>query len=1120
MEDAAAFTSEECNCVIRANGSRSRRLGIDYEEGHKLLPNNSFSPNLSYAYSATEWTDVNEGNSQHYFVVQSGPKLYFYKNVGAPFSQAPQDFVLDLTEFALPEYLIVKDSLVDGSGTVVGSVSSEGVISFTDGTELGTINANNDIFSGAGETLTYVGKYIYEKPPYVLPEEKQDEEDFKYNGKVCTVRKVAEAPCRYTQAYGGLFVCSTAIQPFFIDSLDKPETKSSESFYNRIHTVLSFKAWNDYSWCREYDPYVRFMIDDEVFAESLLRGRYIYGPKRWVVKDSEGTKIGRVPGSAQDLRANPEGKSYIYAWNSDTVIGQIDVNPDDADSTVAKDLQGNTIGTAYLANDFWETKGEAGWATDGKNKTIAKPNVHYYVKLWNEHVPVGQTKTARERTNLKAVAVTPYSSDNLYSFNVPEGNVGDVVKTVSIPEIPLTVEVEKTSNNNAQDEYIVFYTDDPDKTTAHRNMAVEFQTWTDKISHRDERKYTRNGVFTEQYRYQNKHGLVLQIRDFKGTEDLYAPVEGGPKLDLRIGPNVAIRPTGDLTDAHKYNLYNQGWQGSRFFKEEEDTDPHYAQLIQHFHDYTASHEEYSASWPSNNLQWFVGKETDTKYSYENLLANYTNFTNYRIKDLLQHSFGETPAPRGRYILDYFKQDRASVSGIGEGVIPVEYPRCPYVSDITTFAGRIFYLTGDTVLYSQVILEDLSKAGNCYQEADPTCEEFPDIVDTDGGMIQIPEIGEGVKLVHIGGILAVVGTRSTYLISGGSENNFTATAYVGGAIQTYSSSAPLSFVEAEGGVYYWSKIGIVQLAGSQGGLVSNVISQNTIQTFYDSIPDFAKDSCKGFFDNATKEIWWLYPSSEDKPKILDKALVLNLKTGAWTPIQFATDPEGVSTYPFVASGLSIAEAFKVDHIGYIYAEHVNEDGTVDVVPVSYEVSEDLHRSVLVEEPVETDRLSYRSSLFCIVDPNLVNMSFGVLNNLNYKDWAKGDVKGSGYDYESYLISHPIVLDRPYQNKTTPYLLATFRRSEQGSDLLGNKIYPSACKGAVLWDWNTNGDAGKWDAAQELYRYDENTLMNNKYISSKTRVYGSGRAFQIKLSSVDNKGFDIENIGFQAYIDGRI
>lgn len=1041
IEDAASFTSDECNCVIRSNGSRSRRLGIDYEDGYKFLPKGSIDPSGEFAYTATEWTNVNNGNSQTYLVVQAGGTLFFYKNVGAPYSQEPQEFAVDLSEFAIDK----------------------------------------------------------------------TKEDYK------------KEICRFTQAYGGLFVCSKAVQPFFIESLDKPES-SSETLYNVRWAMVSLGPWEDYNWCREYDAKVKIKIDNEVFLESWVVGRYLGGgnsanePRRWVVKQGGalGTKVGRVPTKGQNL-SNTKVPWNVYAMDSNTVIGTMSAPSESSTSEACHYLDGRHMGTAYICDDFYRNREEKYFVMDGKSKVIHKPTAVYYADLWNNHVPVGQTQTAKERTGLTAYAVSPYEDHWDYSPNY---------RTVTIPSIPLSVPLTKKSNlrDDAQMEYLVFVSEGTVLNAT--KVTIDLDTWTDKISHRDSRVYNREAYFSNLYRYSNKKGLVLQIRDFKGTPDMYKPEGANDSINLLQGENVMVRPH-TLTIAHKYNLWNQGWQGDAYVDTDDDgKNDTYRNLIDAFYQDMENDPAYDASYPSNNLQWFVAKDSSTKGFTAGEVWKGNSFTRLRPANLLQHAFGSTPAPRGHFILDYFKQDRGKVSGLGEE-IPVEYPRCPYVSDITTYAGRVFYLTGDTVLYSQVVLEDLSKAGNCYQEADPTAEEIYEIVETDGGMIQIPEIGEGIKLVHVGGTLAVIGSRSTYLISGGSENNFTATAYVGGAMQSYTSESPFSFVEAEGSVFYWSTVGVVQLVPGQGGLVSNVFSNGSIQTFYDNIPDIAKRKCRGFYDNATKEIWWLYPSEESiakkKLNVFDRALVVNLKTSAWTPMSFATDPSGESTYPFVAGGVSLSEAFQVDYKKPLYAEVESTDDEGETVKESQPIvveTEKGFRYVLAEEPIEVDRKGYKSSLFICVDTTQSNLTFGVLSNLNNKDWASGDWKGSGYNYNSYLVSHPVVIDSPYYNKSVPYLLATFRRTEQGFLATGERLYPSACQGAVLWDWNVNGNNGKWDAQQELYRFDKDTLLGNKYITTKTRVYGSGRAFQVRLSSVENKAFDIENVGFQVYADGRI
>ena len=103
---------------------------------------------------------------------------------------------------------------------------------------------------------------------------------------------------------------------------------------------------------------------------------------------------------------------------------------------------------------------------------------------------------------------------------------------------------------------------------------------------------------------------------------------------------------------------------------------------------------------------------------------------------------------------------------------------------------------------------------------------------------------------------------------------------------------------------------------------------------------------------------------------------------------------------------------------------------------------------------------------------------------------------------------------------PYIITTFRRTEQGETLNKKYIYGSRCQGSVLWDWNVDGDSGKWDARQELYRPNKNTIFSDQFIISRTRVYGSGRAIQVKLESVGNQNFIIESIGFDLFGDSRV
>lgn len=105
----------------------------------------------------------------------------------------------------------------------------------------------------------------------------------------------------------------------------------------------------------------------------------------------------------------------------------------------------------------------------------------------------------------------------------------------------------------------------------------------------------------------------LKYRDFDGVDD-------GLAIDAL--PN-------DLTDKHKYNLLNQGWTLTNITKFFTD----------------------KSQYPANNLQWFIGKD---------------NSGNYNTEELLKHYFGNTPAPKGHYILSYFDRNRAQASGVYGG----------------------------------------------------------------------------------------------------------------------------------------------------------------------------------------------------------------------------------------------------------------------------------------------------------------------------------------------------------------------------------------------------------------------------------------------------------------------
>ena len=128
------------------------------------------------------------------------------------------------------------------------------------------------------------------------------------------------------------------------------------------------------------------------------------------------------------------------------------------------------------------------------------------------------------------------------------------------------------------------------------------------------------------WNYDNSVFEVKQVnikwRDLLGMDD-----------GLRIDQMPA-----ELTPEHKYNLYNQGWDKLVY-----DKDNNSKHAVEKFH-------EEVKLYPSNNMLHFLDKRGDTNSDYDAF-------------EIMKHFYGDTPAPKGHYILDYFTRSRTKASGI-------------------------------------------------------------------------------------------------------------------------------------------------------------------------------------------------------------------------------------------------------------------------------------------------------------------------------------------------------------------------------------------------------------------------------------------------------------------------
>jgi len=231
--------------------------------------------------------------------------------------------------------------------------------------------------------------------------------------------------------------------------------------------------------------------------------------------------------------------------------------------------------------------------------------------------------------------------------------------------------------------------------------------------------------------------IQLMIRDFEGqVSDITSNPSVRPAQALNNYTNSSI---GTASAQHVYNLFNQGWVQK--------------QLV--------SWNTQQASLPSNSdVMWLFKTSTGT------LTYNDSSPVGW-FSGIVQ---GNSQAAQGHYIYPLAQTTRSAslsadtgfaVGGLQESGTGAQRP-----STSAFFEGRVFYAGvnaqgfNSSIYFTQIVtastqtLSPILDYGACYQQNDPTSENFFDLLPSDGGVIRIPDAGTIYKLVAVPGGLAV------------------------------------------------------------------------------------------------------------------------------------------------------------------------------------------------------------------------------------------------------------------------------------------------------------------------------------------------------------------------------
>ena len=621
----------------------------------------------------------------------------------------------------------------------------------------------------------------------------------------------------------------------------------------------------------------------------------------------------------------------------------------------------------------------------------------------------------------------------------------------------------------------------------------------------------------------------IKVRDFWGVDDF----DGS--TDLTVGTGLQRRPSS-LTNAHQYNLRNQGFAIPRMlgaptktplYPNENLYDPIYAFMERHRQVKSTSKIPSNSDTVSGFLFSDASDDDDR------------NSRRYFVNDSVKNPIGNMRASQGYYIIDLLNRGSSRLSENNKN--QANYPELTYsitslATDFTPggatviceFSGRVWYggfssavTGGDSkspnlssyVTFSQLVT-DKSLITRCYQDGDPTSDDAPDIVDTDGGYIRISNAYDIKAMVNIGASLFVGANNGWWRIYGGNDSGFSATNYVVDKITDRGVRGGESVVEVDGTIMYWGDDGIYHIHQDKyGSWLSENITRQRIQKFYNSVETKHKENVVGVYDGSQRKVRWLYQNTIDDV-IQQKELVLNVDLNAFYERHIGEVSSGQP--PVVISGFNV-DAFKI----------AQTSDTVTVSGIDVTVASD-PVTVALEQKIDTNSLFEINYLVVTSTTPTIKYTFGYYRDVTFTDWLTSN--GVGVDAPATLVTGTITGGDAMRYKQVPYLIVHMKRTEDGFEFDGNGDFvptnQSSCLIQSQWDWTNSANSNKWGIPFQAYRYRRHYFPANvsdpfdtgyETIVTKNKLRGRGRAVAFKFTSSPKKEMHIYGWSFDVGVN---
>ena len=458
--------------------------------------------------------------------------------------------------------------------------------------------------------------------------------------------------------------------------------------------------------------------------------------------------------------------------------------------------------------------------------------------------------------------------------------------------------------------------------------------------------------------------------------------------------------------------------------------------------------------------------------------------------------GNSLTGNGHYILDFFNKDRTTASGVS-GLTPEN--ELSRFTTVANFAGRAFYAgldsskNTDIILFSQLI-DDFNQLGECLQQNDPISEQISDLLATDGGTIRIAG-AVGIRVLYvIDASLFIFADNGVWRIEG-IDGVFSPTAFAVKKVTDVGIVDAGSFIVADGTPIWWSKHGIhtLQFEAATGRPTESNLTLNTIQSYWDAIPNESKVKLVSAFDPVNKRAYWAWPDlNETVASKINNILVLDASIQAFYPWRIEDtvgDTDCIIGLEFF-SGFGAALS------------------SLDVVTSTGDDVITSNGDDVISQQTTNVATGSPAIIPIIRDGDTNKVTMGAFNDDSFLDWGAANYSSyaeAGYDFMGDLML----------KKTAPYLTTYMRLTEtsfEGNETTGYSVdNPSSLLVSSYWDFKTSPSSN----AQQAYRFKTMPVVNSSnlldfdypetVITTRLKVRGKGRSMRVRFESEQGKDF---------------